>query len=89
MDKKRQIEEILHKLKHEEFCKVDCYGCCGDGALDITCPIVIDNFIKALYNAGYRKVDSDTQDEIERLKDENAKLKCDVNDWKQRFESRK
>lgn len=53
---KKEIEEILNKLKQGEFCQPNCFGCCGDNCIDITCDIVVDNFIKELYNAGYRKI---------------------------------
>lgn len=48
MSNKEIIEKLLYKLKHEEFCEPNCYGCCGDGQLDITCKTVRENFEKEL-----------------------------------------
>ena len=61
---KKEIKEILNKLKQSEFCQPNCFGCCGDNCIDITCDIIVDNFIKELYNAGYRKADETLKEVI-------------------------
>lgn len=56
MTEQEQIEEILSKLQKGELCTPNCFGCCGDPCLDITCNIIVDNFIKELHNAGYMRL---------------------------------
>lgn len=69
-DKKKQIKELLHKLQQDEFCPKGCYGCYGDGKIDITCNIVVDNFEKELLKH-YRKI---SENEVVISKEEKQKL---------------
>ena len=57
---RREIVDLLYKLKNGELCTPNCYGCCGDNELSFAyCPDVTDNFEKELANLGYRKVADD------------------------------
>lgn len=38
------VKELLEKLQREEFCEPNCFGCCGDGKIDLTCKTVVKNF---------------------------------------------
>lgn len=67
-----QIEKIMcmfNKLRRGDYCVNNCYGCCGNEKIDITCHDVVVNFIQALMQAGYGDV-SEYKAEIEDLKDE-------------------
>lgn len=59
---------MLEKLEKGDYCLTNCYGCCGDGKISITCPNVVFNFIQALHRTGYGDV-SEYKAEIERLKE--------------------
>lgn len=63
---------MLEKLKKGDYCLDNCYGCCGDGKIEITCPNVVFNFIQALAEAGYGDV-SEYEAEIEQLNKKLAK----------------
>lgn len=45
---KKIITELLEKLQQGELCTPNCYGCCGDGKIDITCPTVVKKFVSEL-----------------------------------------
>lgn len=71
-----QIEQIMcmfNKLRRGDYCVNNCYGCCGDEKIDITCHDVVVNFIQALMQAGYGDV-SEYKAEIEQLKAKNNVL---------------
>lgn len=71
-----QIEQIMcmfNKLRRGDYCVNNCYGCCGDEKIDITCHDVVVNFIQALMQAGYGDV-SEYKAEIEQLKAKNKVL---------------
>lgn len=71
-----QIEQIMcmfNKLGRGDYCVNNCYGCCGDEKIDITCHDVVVNFIQALMQAGYGDV-SEYKAEIEQLKAKNKVL---------------
>lgn len=44
MTEKEMIGKLLDNLQKEMFCTKGCFGCCGDGKIDITCDTVISNF---------------------------------------------
>ena len=66
-----EMINMLEKLEKGVYCCDNCYGCCGDGKIEITCPNVVFNFIQALTEAGYGNV-SEYKAEIERLKKETT-----------------
>lgn len=71
-----QIEQIMcmfNKLRRGDYCVNNCYGCCGDEKIDITCHDVVVNFIQAPMQAGYGDV-SEYKAEIEQLKAKNKVL---------------
>lgn len=51
-----EMINMLEKLEKGDYCCDNCYGCCGDGKIEITCPNVVFNFIQALHEAGYGDV---------------------------------
>ena len=55
-----KVLEMLSKLKHKEFCTPNCFGCCGDGEIDITCSAVRDNFEKELLKYYQPKLPKDS-----------------------------
>lgn len=59
---KNKIKDLLYKLAYSEYCADDCYGCCGDGKLDITCDIVVEKFEKELlkyYQPKFAEIEKD------------------------------
>ena len=77
-----QIEKIMcmfNKLKRGDYCVDNCYGCCGDEKLDITCHDVVVNFIQALMQAGYGDI-SEYKTEREMLGSQIKVLKQRLND---------
>lgn len=82
MTKQEQIEKIMcmfNKLKRGDYCVDNCYGCCGDEKLDITCHDVVVNFIQALMQAGYGDI-SEYKTEREMLGSQIKVLKQRLND---------
>lgn len=55
----KEIEEMLAKLNRGEFCQTDCFGCCGDGKLDITCKVVVENLEKEILKHYQPKIPED------------------------------
>lgn len=77
-----QIEKILcmfNKLKRGDYCVDNCYGCCGDEKIDITCHDVVVNFIQSLMQAGYGDI-SEYKAEREMLGSQIKVLKQRLND---------
>ena len=77
-----QIEKIMcmfNKLKRGDYCADNCYGCCGDKKIDITCHDVVVNFIQALMQAGYGDI-SEYKAEREMLGSQIKVLKQRLND---------
>lgn len=77
-----QIEKIMcmfNKLKRGDYCVDNCYGCCGDEKIDITCHDVVVNFIQALMQAGYGDI-SEYKAEREMLGSQIKVLKQRLND---------
>ena len=60
MKAKEIIEELLNKLQKGEYCQKDCYGCCGNDKIDITCKTVVDNFQKELLKHYQLKLPEDS-----------------------------
>ena len=82
MTEQEQIEKIMcmfNKLKRGDYCVDNCYGCCGDEKLDITCHDVVVNFIQALMQAGYGDI-SEYKTEREMLGSQIKVLKQRLND---------
>ena len=82
MTKQEQIEKIMcmfNKLKRGDYCVDNCYGCCGDEKIDITCHDVVVNFIQALMQAGYGDI-SEYKAEREMLGSQIKVLKQRLND---------
>ena len=82
MTEQEQIEKIMcmfNKLKRGDYCVDDCYGCCGDEKIDITCHDVVVNFIQALMQAGYGDI-SEYKAEREMLGSQIKVLKQRLND---------
>ena len=82
MTKQEQIEKItcmFNKLKRGNYCVDNCYGCCGDEKIDITCHDVVVNFIQALMQAGYGDI-SEYKAEREMLGSQIKVLKQRLND---------
>ena len=82
MTEQEQIEKIMcmfNKLKKGDYCVDNCYGCCGDEKIDITCHDVIVNFIQALMQAGYGDI-SEYKSEREMLGSQIKVLKQRLND---------
>ena len=76
-----QIEKIMcmfNKLKRGDYCVDNCYGCCGDEKIDITCHDVVVNFIQALMQAGYGDI-SEYKAEREMLGSQIKELKQCLN----------
>ena len=82
MTEQEQIEKIMcifNKLKRGDYCVDNCYGCCGDEKIDITCHDVVVNFIQALMQAGYGDI-SEYKAEREMLGSQIKVLKQRLND---------
>lgn len=82
MTEQEQIEKILcmfNKLRRGDYCVDNCYGCCGDEKIDITCHDVVVNFIQALMQAGYGDI-SEYKTEREMLGSQIKVLKQRLND---------
>ena len=82
MTKQEQTEKIMcmfNKLKRGDYCVDNCYGCCGDEKIDITCHDVVVNFIQALMQAGYGDI-SEYKTEREMLGSQIKVLKQRLND---------
>ena len=82
MTEQEQIEKIMcmfNKLKRGDYCVDNCYGCCGDEKIDITCHDVVVNFIQALMQAGYGDI-SEYKTEREMLGSQIKVLKQRLND---------
>lgn len=80
--KQDQIEKIMcmfNKLKRGDYCVDNCYGCCGDEKIDITCHDVVVNFIQALMQSGYGDI-SEYKTEREMLGSQIKVLKQRLND---------
>ena len=76
-----QIEKIMcmfNKLKRGDYCVDNCYGCCGDEKIDITCHDVVVNFIQDLMQAGYGDI-SEYKAEREMLGSQIKELKQCLN----------
>ena len=76
-----QIEEIMcmfNKLKRGDYCVDNCYGCCGDEKIDITCHDVVVNFIQSLMQAGYGDI-SEYKAEIEQLRTTLGQCNTELN----------
>ena len=81
MTKQEQIEKIMcmfDKLKRGDYCVDNCYGCCGDEKIDITCHDVVVNFIQSLMQAGYGDI-SEYKAEREMLGSQIKELKQCLN----------
>ena len=81
MTKQEQIEKIMcmfNKLKRGDYCVDNCYGCCGDEKIDITCHDVVVNFIQSLMQAGYGDI-SEYKAEREMLGSQIKVLKQRLN----------
>lgn len=81
MTKQEQIEKIMcmfNKLKRGDYCVDNCYGCCGDEKIDITCHDVVVNFIQDLMQAGYGDI-SEYKAEREMLGSQIKELKQCLN----------
>ena len=82
MTEQEQIEKIMcmfNKLKRGDYCVDNCYGCCGDEKIDITCHDVVVNFIQALMQSGYGDI-SEYKTEREMLGSQIKVLKQRLND---------
>ena len=82
MTEQEQIEKIMcmfNKLKKGDYCVDNCYGCCGDEKIDITCHDVVVNFIQSLMQAGYGDI-SEYKTEREMLGSQIKVLKQRLND---------
>ena len=82
MTEQEQIEKTMcmfNKLKRGDYCVDNCYGCCGDEKIDITCHDVVVNFIQALMQAGYGDI-SEYKAEREMLGSQIKVLKQRLND---------
>ena len=82
MTKQEQTEKIMcmfNKLKRGDYCVDNCYGCCGDEKIDITCHDVVVNFIQSLMQAGYGDI-SEYKAEREMLGSQIKVLKQRLND---------
>ena len=82
MTEQEQIEKIMcmfNKLKRGDYCVDNCYGCCGDEKIDITCHDVVVNFIQDLMQAGYGDI-SEYKAEREMLGSQIKVLKQRLND---------
>ena len=82
MIEQEQIEKIMcmfNKLKRGDYCVDNCYGCCGDEKIDITCHDVVVNFIQSLMQAGYGDI-SEYKTEREMLGSQIKMLKQRLND---------
>ena len=76
-----QIEKIMcmfNKLKRGDYCVDNCYGCCGDEKIDITCHDVVVNFIQSLMQAGYGDI-SEYKAEIEQLRTTLGQCNTELN----------
>ena len=81
MTEQEQIEKTMcmfNKLKRGDYCVDNCYGCCGDEKIDITCHDVVVNFIQALMQAGYGDI-SEYKAEREMLGSQIKELKQCLN----------
>ena len=81
MIEQEQIEKIMcmfNKLKRGDYCVDNCYGCCGDEKIDITCHDVVVNFIQSLMQAGYGDI-SEYKAEREMLGSQIKVLKQRLN----------
>lgn len=72
-----EMIRMLEKLETGDYCSDNCYGCCGDGQIEITCPNIVSNFIQALHEAGYGNV-SECKAEIEKSKEETSNIRKDT-----------
>ena len=82
MTEQEQIEKIMcmfNELKRGDYCVDNCYGCCGDEKIDITCHDVVVNFIQTLMQAGYGDI-SEYKAEREMLGSQIKVLKQRLND---------
>ena len=82
MTEQEQIEKIMcmfNKLRRGDYCVDNCYGCCGDEKIDITCHDVVVNFIQSLMQAGYGDI-SEYKTEREMLGSQIKVLKQRLND---------
>ena len=70
---------MFNKLKRGDYCVDNCYGCCGDEKIDITCHDVVVNFIQSLMQAGYGDI-SEYKTEREMLGSQIKMLKQRLND---------
>ena len=70
---------MFNKLKKGDYCVDNCYGCCGDEKIDITCHDVVVNFIQSLMQAGYGDI-SEYKTEREMLGSQIKVLKQRLND---------
>ena len=70
---------MFNKLKRGDYCVDNCYGCCGDEKIDITCHDVVVNFIQSLMQAGYGDI-SEYKTEREMLGSQIKVLKQRLND---------
>ena len=81
MTEQEQIEKIMcmfNKLKRGDYCVDNCYGCCDDEKIDITCHDVVVNFIQDLMQAGYGDI-SEYKAEREMLGSQIKELKQCLN----------
>lgn len=81
MTEQEQIEKIMcmfNKLKRGDYCVDNCYGCCGDEKIDITCHDVVVNFIQSLMQAGYGDI-SEYKAEIEQLRTTLGQCNTELN----------
>ena len=81
MTEQEQIEKTMcmfNKLKRGDYCVDNCYGCCGDEKIDITCHDVVVNFIQSLMQAGYGDI-SEYKTEREMLGSQIKELKQCLN----------
>ena len=69
---------MFNKLKRGDYCVDNCYGCCDDEKIDITCHDVVVNFIQALMQAGYGDI-SEYKAEREMLGSQIKELKQCLN----------
>lgn len=54
---RRELMDLLYRLKTGELCMPNCFGCCGDDELSFAyCAAAVTNFEKEIANLGYRKI---------------------------------
>ena len=80
MKGKKRIGEMLSELQCENFCTPNCFGCYGDGKIDITCSIVRDNFEKEFLKYYQPKIPEGSvvlsREEWERTDNYISNLRC-------------